>query len=272
MKRFLWVLPLVAVLLVALGIAYLTISVDAPMISIVPFSHEDETEIMMNVFFILIIASLSSPFLYLTLKKGWISLLEKMFAVGGGFLTLFLTGVLSMHLFRMYPSFFMFFQVWLCIFFITLSIAFTIAGVFSEGIKNVIFMTYSSVSGSFLGMGIPTFSMVYILFFLCIIDLLYYRAGLLKKIVNISKGRAIFVRLRYSDRELFIGLGDLTYYSMLAAHSFVNFGITTAIFSTFLTLAGWNLTSFLTKKTDIFPGLPIPLGLGLIPIIADLAF
>jgi len=265
------ILPLFVVLLIALSIAYLSISVDAPRISIVPFFQEYETRtILINVLFFVSIASLSIPFLYFILKKGWTSLLEKMFAIGGGLLTLFISGILGIYLFKQFPSLIILFLLWLFDFFVALSIALTIAGVFSEETRNALFMMYSSVAGSFLGMGIPMFSMVHILFSLCIIDLVSYRAGLLKKIADLSEEGRIFVRLRHSDRELMIGLGDLIYYSMLASYSLVNFGILTAIFSTFLILIGCLLMFLYTTKGEILPGLPIPFGLGLIPIIIKL--
>jgi len=270
-KQLFLISPLFAVLVIALCIAYLSISVGAPRISVVPFFQEYEMRaILVNVLFLAGIASLSIPLLYYTLKKGWTSLLEKMFATGGGILTLFLSGILSIHLFKLVTSILLFLLVWLFDFFIALSIALTVAGVFSEETRNVLFMMYSSVAGSFLGMGIPMFSMVHILFSLCVIDLMSYRAGLLKKIADFSEGERIFVRLRYSDRESLIGLGDLIYYSMLASYSLVNFGILTAIFSTSLILLGWILTFVCTMKSEIFPGLPIPIGLGLIPIIVQL--
>ena len=265
------ILPVFGVLFIAVCIAYLSISVDAPRISVVPFFQEREIKTtLINVLLFVSIASLSIPFLYFTLKKGWVSLLERMFATGGGLLTLFLSGILSLQIFELFPSFLVDFLVWLCNFFIAFSIAFTVTGLFSEETRNVMFIMYSSVAGIFLGMGIPMFSMVHILFSLCIIDLVSYRAGILQKIGSLSDGEAIFVRLRYSDRELTVGLGDLIYYSMLASYSLANFGILTAVFSTFLILIGWILTFFYTMKREIFPGLPIPFGLGLIPIVIKL--
>jgi len=270
-KQLFLILPLFVVLVIALCIAYLSISVGAPRISIVPFFQEREIRaILINVLFFVSIASLSIPFIYFTLKRGRISLLEKMFAMGGGFLTLFLSAILGIHLFKLVTAIYLFLIVWLFNFLIALSIALSVAGVFSEEIRNVLYLMYSSVAGCFLGMGIPVFSMVYILFSLCIVDLVSYRAGVLKKISDFSEGERIFVRLRYSRKELVIGLGDLIYYSMLASYSLVNFGILTAIFCTFLILIGWIFTFVYTMKKEIFPGLPIPFGLGLIPIIVQL--
>lgn len=269
-KQLLLVLPVFAVLLVALFIAYLSVSVDAPKISILPFPEEaDLKTTLLNALIFVGIASLSLPFVYFSLKRGWISLVQKMFAIGGGLLTLSLSGVLTVHLYNLFPSGLVLIPAWLFYFFISFSIAFTVTGIFSEEMRNVMYMMYSSVAGSFLGMGIPMFSMVHILFALCIVDLVSYRTGVLGKIAHLS-GETIFVRLRYQDRELMVGWGDLVYYSMLASYSLVNFGPLTAISSTLLILMGWVFTLFFTTKSQVFPGLPIPIALGIIPIVTTM--
>lgn len=269
-KHLIFILPVLAVLSFALGIAYLSASVEAPRVSIVPFSLEGGvTAVLVNVSFIASVVSLSLPFIYLTLKKGWTSLIEKMFAICGGGLTLLLSGILAMHLLELFPSFLLLISIWLFSFFICVSIVFAVAGVFSEEMRNLVFMTYSSVVGSLLGMGIPMFSMLFILIYLCAIDLLSFKLGLLRRIVTLSEDR-IFFRLKYSDRELAIGLGDLIFYSMLASYSLVNFGASIAVLSTFLILVGWIVTFIYTTKSEVFPGLPIPLGLGMIPIVVEI--
>lgn len=269
-KHLIFILPVLAVLSFALCIAYLSASVEAPRVSIVPFSLEGGvTAVLVNVSFIASVISLSLPFIYLTLKKGWTSLIEKMFAVCGGGLTLLLSGILAIHLLELFPSFLLLISIWLFSFFICVSIVFAVAGVFSEEMRNLVFMTYSSVVGSLLGMGIPMFSMLFILIYLCAIDLLSFKLGLLRRIVTLSEDR-IFFRLKYSDRELIVGLGDLIFYSMLASYSLVNFGASIAFLSTFLILVGWIVTFIYTTKSEVFPGLPIPLGLGMIPIVVEI--
>ncbi|MCW3977704.1 MAG: hypothetical protein NWE77_07210 [Candidatus Bathyarchaeota archaeon] len=269
-KHLIFILPVLAVLSFALFIAYLSASVEAPRVSIVPFSLEGGvTAVLVNVSFIASVISLSLPFIYLTLKKGWTSLIEKMFAICGGGLTLLLSGILAIHLLELFPSFLLLISIWLFSFFICVSIVFAVAGVFSEEMRNLVFMMYSSVVGSLLGMGIPMFSMLFILIYLCAIDLLSFKLGLLRRIVTLSEDR-VFFRLKYSDRELVVGLGDLIFYSMLGSYSLVNFGASIAVLSTFLILVGWIVTFIYTTKSEVFPGLPIPLGLGMIPIVVEI--
>lgn len=270
-RKLFLVLPVFAALLIALCIAYFLAQVQAPRPSIVPFANESEMKaILLNTLFFVSIVSLGVLFIYFTLKKGGIAILGKMFGIAGGLLTLFLSGFLSIHLFRLFPSLLAGFLVWLCDLFIALSIAFTIVGIFSEETRNLMYMMYSSVAGGFLALGIPMFSMVYILLSVCIIDLVLYRAGILRRMADLSKGEAIFFHFRYSDMELMIGLGDLVYYSMFASYSLVNFGPLTAALSVILILIGWVLTFSVTTRSEIFAGLPIPIVLGLVPVILSL--
>lgn len=277
MKRFLreqlvFALPIFAVLLIALSTAYLSVSLDAPRIPIVPFYQEGEIKtIMINVLFVISIASLSVPFFYFALKKRCVYLLERMFTLGGGLLTLFFSGVFSWHLFKLFPSFLTIMLSWVGMFFIGLSIAFTVTNVFSEETRNIVSMIYGSVAGSFLGMGVPMFSMVFILISLCVLDVVFIRS-LMKSINVLLEKEKVFVRLKYSNMELMIGFGDLIYYSMFVSYSVVNFGTLTAIVSTFLILVGLIFTFFYTTKSEVFPGLPIPIGLGMIPVIIKLTF
>ena len=77
----------------------------------------------------------------------------------------------------------------------------------------------------------------------------------------------VFVSFKYQDKELMIGLGDIIYYSMLSSFALVNFGVYIAILSTFLILIGVVTTFFSATKNEIFPGFPIPTGLGIIPML-----
>jgi hypothetical protein len=266
-SQILSVLPVFIVLVIALGMTYLSVSVGAPRISIVPFSRESQVElIVVNTLFFVGITSLSIPLIYLALKKMFISIIEKIFVIGGGLLTVFSIGILSDHLIAVFPSFLTIFTIWMCYFLIALSTVFILTGVISEETRTAIFTMYSSVAGSFLGMGIPAFSTLLILMSSSLIDLIYFRTGLLKVMSNLSERGRILVRLKHADKELLIGLGDLIYYSMLASSSLLNFGFLTAAFSCLMILIGCILTFLCTTKIEIFPGLPIPIGLGLIPI------
>ena len=270
-KQLLSVLPVFVVLAVALAMTYLSVSVGAPRISIVPFPHESQAElIVVNALFFVGITSLSIPLIYIAFKRKFLLAVENMFVIEGGLLTVLSIGIMSDHLIALSPSFVTIFAIWMCYFLIALSTVFILTGVFSEGARTVIFTVYSSVAGSFLGMGIPAFSTLLILISSSLIDVIYFRTGHLKIVGELSEKGRIFVRLGHADKELLIGLGDLIYYSMLASSSLLNFGFPTAAFSCFMIVTGCFLTFVYAAKSEIFPGLPIPIGLGLIPIAIQL--
>jgi len=268
------IFPIFTVLFIALGITYFSVSVKAPRILVVPFLQENEKTIIMNALYLVSICSLSIFFFYLALKKGSIHLLEKTFAIGGGFLTIFMLIFFSMYLFKIFPTLITLLLILIFliigVFFIILSIVSIAINIFPKEKRDSIFMIYCSVVGSFLGMGIPIFSMPLILASLCLIDIVFVQTKVMKDIINQEEGEKIFVLLKYSDRELMIGLGDLIFYSMLVSYSLINFGALTTIFSIFLILIGFYFTFINTTKSRIFPGLPIPVGLGAIPMIISL--
>jgi len=270
-RKLFLVLPILSVLFITLIIVYASILIDLQSVSFVPYVKEGETKaILLNTLFFIFIVTFGLFFTYFILKKGWIAILEKMFGIGGGLLTITLTGIISMNIYDKFPLMPIFVLVWLFTFVIGLSVVFTVFGIFSEELRNIMYMIYSAVVGSLLGMGIPLYSMVNILLSICAIDLLAFRTGFLDRIADLSRGEAIFFHLKHSDLELMIGWGDLLYYSSFASYSISNFGIPTATFSIVLILFGWVFTLYYTTRKRIFAGLPVPVILGLIPIMINL--
>jgi hypothetical protein len=60
-----------------------------------------------------------------------------------------------------------------------------------------------------------------------------------------------------------MGLGDLTFYSMLSGHMLIYFGYISCIASMIGILAGCLLSFKMLEKKGMFPGLPFPIVLGL---------
>ena len=269
-KLFL-LMPVFAVLFFAIVIAYISDILNIPRIPVVPFAKEKEIKaILFNTLFFVFLVSFGLVFVYMTLKKGRVAILEKMFGIGGGFLTLAFGAIISLLVSQQHPSFTILLLLSLYIIIVSLSIIFLLFGILSEETRNLIYMVYSAVVGSFLGMGIPTFSMTCILLSICIIDLISYRTGFLKRLVDLSEGKTIFFRVKYAKKELFIGWADLVYYSTFASYTFTNFGTLTAAFSVLLIAIGCVITFFFTSKREIFAGLPIPVVLGLMPVLLNL--
>jgi presenilin-like A22 family membrane protease len=115
--------------------------------------------------------------------------------------------------------------------------------------------------GTFLGVAIPTLSTVLILGFLAIYDTFAVYYGPVGKIAR--SGLDQFRGLSFSFRNIQMGLGDLTFYSMLSGHMLVYFGFIPYLVSMTGILVGCFLAFKMLEKKGMFPGLPFPILFGL---------
>ncbi|MEM3061395.1 MAG: hypothetical protein QW265_03205, partial [Candidatus Bathyarchaeia archaeon] len=60
-----------------------------------------------------------------------------------------------------------------------------------------------------------------------------------------------------------IGMGDVVFYSMLASTAMINFGLAEFFTTSLGILIGVFLSFKILEKRELFPGLPLALGLGL---------
>jgi presenilin-like A22 family membrane protease len=118
--------------------------------------------------------------------------------------------------------------------------------------------------GAFLGMSIQMLSAILILCFLAIYDVFAVYRGPVGKIAN--KGLETLRGLSLAFKDVQIGLGDLTFYSMLVSEVALA-GPTFCFFSVLGVLAGSFLAFKMLEKKGIFPGLPFPVALGLLPLL-----
>jgi len=115
--------------------------------------------------------------------------------------------------------------------------------------------------GTFLGVSIPTLSAVLILGFLAVYDAFAVYRGPVGKIAR--SGLEQLRGLSFSFREVQMGLGDLTFYSMLSGHMFLYFGLVSCLASLVGILFGCLLAFKMLEKKGMFPGLPFPIVFGL---------
>jgi type III secretory pathway component EscS len=78
--------------------------------------------------------------------------------------------------------------------------------------------------------------------------------------------------LSFSFKDLQMGLGDLTFYSMLISLVLVKAAPVFVVASLVGVLSGVFLAFKMLEKKGIFPGLPFPVMLGLLPLLIYLAF
>lgn len=115
--------------------------------------------------------------------------------------------------------------------------------------------------GTFLGFSLPTASAVLVLSALAVYDVYAVYHGSVGKIAQ--SGIDQLRGLSFSFKDVQMGLGDLTFYSMLSGHMFLNFGLIPCLVSMAGILTGCVISFRMLEKKSMFPGLPFPIFLGL---------
>jgi len=141
---------------------------------------------------------------------------------------------------------------------------FKIQGKFS----NIVILLLGGALGAFLGIYIPIISAVLILTFLAVYDIFAVYRGPVGKIAQ--RGLEELRGLSFSFRDVQMGLGDLTFYSMLTGLVLAAAGPIFCAASTIGLLIGVFLVLKMLEKRGMFPGLPFPVFLGLLPLIVYL--
>jgi hypothetical protein len=128
--------------------------------------------------------------------------------------------------------------------------------------SELVILGLGGAVGTFLGAAIPTISAVLILLFLAVYDVIAVFRGPVGKMA--SEGMDQLRGLSFSFRDIQMGLGDLTFYSMLAAHSLIFFGPLASLGSATGVAIGSFFSFKMLEKRGMFPGLPFSIILGLI--------
>lgn len=133
---------------------------------------------------------------------------------------------------------------------------------------NLIVLCLGGALGAFLGASIPTLSSILILSFLAVYDVFAVYRGPIGKI---ARGGLEQLRgLSFSFKDIQMGLGDLAFYSMLTSRVLFDSGFLLCFASATGVLMGAFLAFKMLEKRGMFPGLPFPMVLGLIPLVIPL--
>jgi presenilin-like A22 family membrane protease len=119
--------------------------------------------------------------------------------------------------------------------------------------------------GAFLGISIPALSAILILVFLAVYDVFAVYHGPVGKIAH--GGLERLRGLSFSFKDVQMGLGDLTFYSMLISSVLANTDPIYCLASVAGVLVGVFLAFKMLEKRGMFPGLPFPIVLGLSPLL-----
>ena len=127
---------------------------------------------------------------------------------------------------------------------------------------EIVILAFGGATGVLLGASIPLLSAVTILLLLAVYDVFAVFRGPVGKIA--SKSLDKLPGISFSFRGIHVGLGDLTFYSMLVSRIFLSYGWLALVAATFGVLLGSFLSFKMVEKKGMFPGLPFSVLLGLL--------
>jgi hypothetical protein len=134
----------------------------------------------------------------------------------------------------------------------------------SKGVPNLAaIIIIGGMTGTFLGVSIPTLTAVVLLLALAAYDLFAVYKGPIGKMAEATDLEE-FTGAVFTYGDLTVGMGDMVFYSMLASISMINFGFLPFIATAFGVVIGAYLGFKMLEGRDMFPGLPFAIVLGLI--------
>ena len=256
--RPVYLIPILASLLAGLVFSYVLVSNPIETLPVTPFPETPSGSFSNALYFVVLIAIAATIF-YLLIK--WKS--QKIISVLIGFAmtaaSLLLSAFYSAALLGSYPNW----EIYVAI----IAIALTIVSDFvvfkgNETSRNIVVILLGGALGVFLGWSIPLVSAVLILAFLAVYDIIAVYKGPVGKIA--SSGLDQLKGLSFSFKDIQMGLGDLVFYSMLCAAMLRWLNSSAYAFSFIGVLVGSFVTFRILEKRSMFPGLPVPIFLGLV--------
>lgn len=251
--------PILASMLFGTLCGYLILKSSMETIQITPFSEGTSGSIGNAAYFVILVG-VGATLLYFLLKRRS----HKLITLITGFAMT--SAIFMLSLIYLYATFSNYEIPYIDILMFAASLFITILAdyaIFRSNNKfaNLIVLGIGGSLGAFLGFSIPTESAVLILGFLAAYDAFAVYRGPVGKIAR--SGLEQFRGLSFSFRDIQMGLGDLTFYSMLSGHMLIYFGYVSCISSMIGILAGCLLSFKMLEKKGMFPGLPFPIILGL---------
>ena len=256
-------LPVVASLLVAVFCASIMLNAPVSLYAVTPFPASTAGSLGNGVYFV-VLAAVGASLIYLLLKRRNLKLVT---LITGFAITAAAFLLSSVYL---YDALSIFNVPYATVLGLVLAVPITVLAdlaVFrSRGRSySLAILLLGGGLGAFLGISIPTLSAVLILSFLAAYDVFAVYRGPVGKIAQ--SGLEQLRGLSVSFRDIQIGLGDLTFYSMLTALVLTTGGPVLCIVSIMGVLIGAFVALKMLERRGIFPGLPFPVALGLAPLI-----
>jgi len=133
----------------------------------------------------------------------------------------------------------------------------------SKGIPHfAAIIIIGGMTGTFLGVSIPTLTAIVLLLALAGYDLFAVYKGPIGKMAQ-STDLEDFTGAVFTYGDLTVGMGDMVFYSMLASIAMINFGPLPFVAAAIGVVVGAYLGFKMLEGRDMFPGLPFAVVLGL---------
>lgn len=252
-------MPIIASLLFGILCAFLIATSQMELYNVTPFSEGVGS--LGNAIYFVILVGVGASMLYLLIRTGR----SKLISLLTGFaLTLAVLMLSTIYLSIILEKFAISYaEAWILTLAITIT-ALADYAIFESNNKlsDLTVLCLGGALGSFLGSTIPTLSTILILGFLAIYDAFAVYRGPVGKIAK--SGLEQLKGLSFSFEEMQMGLGDLTFYSMLSGHMLIFLGWISCIASLIGILFGCALAFKMLERKGMFPGLPFPILFGLI--------
>ncbi len=213
-----------------------------------------------NAFYFVVLAGVGASILYFLLKRRSHKLIK---LVTGFALTTAVFMLSFIYLFAVFSRFTIPYAdavTLILSLLITAQVDFTIFRIQNRAC-DLIILCLGGALGAFLGVSIPTLSTILILCFLAVYDAFAVYHGPVGKIAR--SGLEELRGLSFSFKDIQMGLGDLTFYSMLSGHVLLYFDLVSCLASVVGILFGCFLTFKMLERKGMFPGLPFPILFGL---------
>lgn len=252
--------PVAASLVIGVLFAYLIITSQAIFPSVTPLPEIGFGPVV-NALIFVVLTGFGASVIYLFLKRKMKNLIRFLIGFAITVVTFFLADVYLLMLFSLTSVTYIEVHAFVGAILVTAIVDVELFAFHNIGGELVV-LALGGALGTFLGAAIPTISAVLILLFLAAYDVVAVFRGPVGKMA--SEGLDYLRGLSFSFRDIQMGLGDLTFYSMLAAHSLIFFGPLACFGSIVGVLIGSFLSFKMLEKKGMFPGLPFSVILGLV--------
>jgi presenilin-like A22 family membrane protease len=273
--EFVYLAPILASLFFGLACAYLLAPHQTEFVPpSTPFNPDSPGAPVANALYFVVLVAISATVFYFLLKRRSKRIIKALIVSAMTAASLLLSYVYLLAIFANFPDW----NILVIPLSIIIAVFFDLS-IFRFGgtARNAAVICVGGALGVFFGSSIlqfgGLFSVVLILSFLAIYDIIAVYKGPIGKIAQAQSGGGLdeLQGLSFSFKDIQMGLGDLVFYSMLTGAVFFNFiyayafplGFLPCVVAILGILLGSVVTFYMLEHRGIFPGLPFPILLGL---------